>query len=178
MTVTVLIGNGLSCGFDGRLATRDLTDRVLSRLGSEFTDALAGLAELASPDDVDRPLGVDRGNFEQLAGPVDRIAEAMTASEAGELTRLDGKPLIVLTAEQGNAPGWMPHQDAMAALSTNSLHNVVPGATISRSSTTRPTPPSSAKRSSTSSRPYGPERHSRLSDGRDVRDRSQRSPGS
>ena len=129
MTVTVLIGNGLSCGFDGRLATRDLTDRVLSRLGSEFTDALAGLAELASPDDVDRPLGVDRGNFEQLAGPVDRIAEAMTAIEAGDLTSLDAKPLIVLTAEQGNAPGWMEHQDAMAALSTNSRHNVVPGAT-------------------------------------------------
>jgi hypothetical protein len=28
-----------------------------------------------------------------------------------------------------NAPGWMPHQDAMAALSSKSLHHVVPGAT-------------------------------------------------
>jgi len=52
-----------------------------------------------------------------------------SASEAGKLASLDGKPLIVLTAEHGNAPGWMPHQDAMAALSTNSLHDVVPGAT-------------------------------------------------
>ncbi len=52
-----------------------------------------------------------------------------SASEAGELKSLDGKPLFVLTAEQGNSEGWMPHQDAMATLSTNSLHEIVPGAT-------------------------------------------------
>src|SRR5215218_6810646 len=52
-----------------------------------------------------------------------------SASEAGELTSLGGKPLIVLTAEQGNAPGWIEKQDVIAALSTNSQHMVVPGAT-------------------------------------------------
>ncbi|MFL5712154.1 MAG: alpha/beta hydrolase, partial [Chloroflexota bacterium] len=35
----------------------------------------------------------------------------------------------VLTAEQGNAPGWIEKQAALAALSSNSLHHVVPGAT-------------------------------------------------
>jgi len=66
----------------------------------------------------------------EMAAFIDEHAVAgRSASEAGELTSLDGKPLIVLTAEQGNAPGWMQHQDAMAGLSTNSLHNVVPGAT-------------------------------------------------
>ena len=66
----------------------------------------------------------------EMAAFIDEYAVAgRSASEAGELTSLDGKPLIVLTAEQGNAPGWMSHQDAMAGLSTNSLHNVVPGAT-------------------------------------------------
>ena len=65
-----------------------------------------------------------------MAAFIDEYAVAgRSASEAGELTSLDGKPLVVLTAEQGNAPGWMARQDAMAALSTNSLHNVVPGAT-------------------------------------------------
>jgi pimeloyl-ACP methyl ester carboxylesterase len=65
----------------------------------------------------------------EMASFIDEYAVAnRSASEAGVLTSLDGKPLIVLTAEQGNAPGWMPHQDAMAALSTNSLHSVVPGA--------------------------------------------------
>ena len=66
----------------------------------------------------------------EMASFIDEYAVAgRSASEAGELMSLDGKPLIVLTAEQGNSPGWMPHQDAMAGLSTNSLHDVVPGAT-------------------------------------------------
>ncbi len=66
----------------------------------------------------------------EMAAFIDEYAVAgRSASEAGELTGLDGKPLIVLTAEQGNSAGWMQHQEAMAALSTNSLHNVVPGAT-------------------------------------------------
>lgn len=82
MSVVVLLGNGLSCGFDPRLTTKALTERVLQRLGPDYMEALADLAELASPDDVDHPLGVDRGNFERLAGPVDRIAEAMTAVES------------------------------------------------------------------------------------------------
>ena len=50
-------------------------------------------------------------------------------AEAGRLTSLDGKPLVVLTAERGNLPGWTTSQDRMATLSTNSVHRVVPGAT-------------------------------------------------
>ena len=103
----------------------------------------------------------------EMASFIDEFAVAnRSASEAGALTSLGGKPLIVLTAEQGNAPGWIEKQAALAALSTNSLHNVVPGATHQSLVDNPTTPPSSAKRSSTSSRPYGPERHSRLSDGR------------
>ena len=48
---------------------------------------------------------------------------------AGRLRSLDAKPLIVLTAERGNAKGWMRTQNKMVTLSTNSLHRVVPGAT-------------------------------------------------
>jgi pimeloyl-ACP methyl ester carboxylesterase len=66
----------------------------------------------------------------EMASFIDEYAVAdRSASEAGELTSLDGKTLIVLTAEQGNAPGWMTHQDALAALSTDSRHEVVPGST-------------------------------------------------
>jgi hypothetical protein len=40
-----------------------------------------------------------------MASFIDEYAVAdRSASEAGELTSLDGKPLIVLTAEQGNSP--------------------------------------------------------------------------
>ncbi len=66
----------------------------------------------------------------EMAGFIDEYGVAnRSASEAGKLTTLDAKPLIVLTADQGNAPGWLAKQDAMAALSTNSMHDVVPGAT-------------------------------------------------
>jgi pimeloyl-ACP methyl ester carboxylesterase len=66
----------------------------------------------------------------EMASFIDEFAVAnRSESEAGELSNLHGKPLIVLTADRGNAPGWIAHQDKMATLSTNSLHRVVPGAT-------------------------------------------------
>ena len=52
-----------------------------------------------------------------------------SVSQAGKLVTLGGRPLIVLTAGRGNSSGWMPAQDRLATLSTNSLHRVVAGAT-------------------------------------------------
>ena len=49
--------------------------------------------------------------------------------EAGELTHLDGKPLIVLTAGSGTDAAWRTAQNKMATLSSNSLHRTVAGAT-------------------------------------------------
>jgi hypothetical protein len=43
--------------------------------------------------------------------------------QASALTSLNGKPLIVLTADEGiNDDQWQSKQDHMATLSTNSLH--------------------------------------------------------
>ena len=43
--------------------------------------------------------------------------------QAASLTSLDGKPLIVLTADEGITDDqWQAKQDHMATLSTNSLH--------------------------------------------------------
>jgi hypothetical protein len=43
--------------------------------------------------------------------------------QASALTSLNGKPLIVLTADEGNNDDqWQSKQDRMATLSTNSLH--------------------------------------------------------
>ncbi len=65
-----------------------------------------------------------------LGSFVDEYAVAnRSMSEAGELVDLDGKPLIVLTADRGHDEGWMSAQDEMATLSANSLHRVVAGAT-------------------------------------------------
>ena len=56
--------------------------------------------------------------------PSRSIAEANTAmQQASALTSLNGKPLIVLTADEGNTDDqWQSKQDHMATLSTNSLH--------------------------------------------------------
>lgn len=66
----------------------------------------------------------------EMASFVDEFAVASRSeSEAGQLATLHGKPLIVLTADRGNAEGWAEAQDKLATLSTNSLHRVVAGAT-------------------------------------------------
>jgi hypothetical protein len=101
------------------------------------TTARLGLGRLiagASPSDLP-PSYRDEANAsaataKEMASFIDEYAVAgRSASEAGALATLGGKPLVVLTAEQGNAPGWMAHQDAMASLSTDSRHDVVPGST-------------------------------------------------
>jgi pimeloyl-ACP methyl ester carboxylesterase len=56
-----------------------------------------------------------------LAGP--------SANEAASLTDFDDKPLVVLTAGDGNDADKQAKQDKLAALSTNSAHRVVGGAT-------------------------------------------------
>ena len=66
----------------------------------------------------------------EMASFLDEFAVAnRSASQAGELSTLDDKPLIVLTADRGNAEGWTAAQNELATLSTNSLHRVVAGAT-------------------------------------------------
>lgn len=75
-----VFGNGLSIGFDARLTTTAITARVVDSLGGEDTAVLRELAELGTPEDPDTvPVEVDRGGFEQLAGPLDRLADALVA---------------------------------------------------------------------------------------------------
>lgn len=75
-----VFGNGLSIGFDARLKTEAITRRVKDSLGPHYTDVLQLLAALGTAEDPDsKPVAVDRGGFEQLAGPVDRLADALVA---------------------------------------------------------------------------------------------------
>jgi pimeloyl-ACP methyl ester carboxylesterase len=69
-------------------------------------------------------MGKEMGGFLDEFGTANR-----SEAEAGTLRSLDAKPLIVLTATLGNSKGWIGLQNKIAALSTNSLHRVEPGAT-------------------------------------------------
>jgi pimeloyl-ACP methyl ester carboxylesterase len=60
----------------------------------------------------------------------DEFLELPTAlTQAQALTSLGGKPLIVVTAEKNAQTGWLPLQDKLATLSTNSVHRVMHNAT-------------------------------------------------
>jgi pimeloyl-ACP methyl ester carboxylesterase len=60
----------------------------------------------------------------------DEFAEIRTAmTQAGALSSLGDRPLIVVTAQKGAETGWMAMQDELASLSTNSAHRVPAGAT-------------------------------------------------
>ncbi len=55
------------------------------------------------------------------------VLELPTAlAQARSFQSLGDRPLVVVTATRGAMAGWMPLQDAMAKLSTNSRHEVVP----------------------------------------------------
>jgi pimeloyl-ACP methyl ester carboxylesterase len=57
----------------------------------------------------------------------DEFAELpMTLKEAAALTTLGDRPLIVVTAAKDASAGWLPLQDKMTGLSTNSVHRVLP----------------------------------------------------
>ncbi|HZA01445.1 MAG TPA: alpha/beta hydrolase, partial [Hyphomicrobiaceae bacterium] len=49
-----------------------------------------------------------------------------TLNEAGALTTIGDRPLIVVTAVKGALAGWFPLQDKIARLSNNSSHRVLP----------------------------------------------------
>jgi pimeloyl-ACP methyl ester carboxylesterase len=64
-----------------------------------------------------------RGVRDDVVGLQDALAQAQA------LTTLSDKPLIVVTAAKDAHDGWLPLQEKMAALSTNSVHRVITDAT-------------------------------------------------
>jgi pimeloyl-ACP methyl ester carboxylesterase len=88
----------------------------------------------ASPDTLPPPFGGEsRANASTapyLASWIEEFVAANTSmQQAAALTNLDDKPLVVLTADTGNAAGWQQKQDKMATLSTNSSHRVAKATT-------------------------------------------------
>jgi len=60
----------------------------------------------------------------------DEWAEApVLMNQAGRLKSLGDRPLMVLTAGRDAVNGWMPLQNELASLSTNSVHRVLPRTT-------------------------------------------------
>ena len=59
----------------------------------------------------------------------DTVGLKAALAQAQALTTLGDRPLIVVTAAEDAHNGWLPLQEEMAALSTNSVHRMIPDAT-------------------------------------------------
>ncbi|WP_368809547.1 alpha/beta fold hydrolase [Kocuria sabuli] len=94
----------------------DTMDRVTALVVGASRLGLGRLLDLQSPDHL-------RSTIEEYnhAGS--------SVQQAAALKDFTDKPLVVLTAGSGGAPDWAASQEALAALSTNSAHRVIDGAT-------------------------------------------------
>ncbi|NMR28165.1 alpha/beta fold hydrolase [Crystallibacter degradans] len=100
-------------------STRSDSDETASRISA--------LVSSASRLGVGRLLGVEPSH---LRSTVDEYLQAgSSVQEAAALRDFTDKPLVVLMAGSGSGPGWTASQEALASLSTNSLHRVIDGAT-------------------------------------------------
>ncbi|MDQ0755578.1 alpha/beta fold hydrolase [Arthrobacter sp. B3I4] len=98
-----------------------------TRPDTDTANRLSALAAGASRLGLGRVAGVTP---DHLRSTVDEYVQAgSSAQQAAALRDFADKPLVVLTAGSGSAPGWSGSQEALAALSTNSLHRVIGGAT-------------------------------------------------
>ncbi len=85
---------------------------------------VAGLARLG----LGRLIGVETPSH--FRSSIDEYIQAgSSAQQAAALTDFTDKPLAVLTAGTGSLPGWGASQEALASLSTNSVHRVIDGST-------------------------------------------------
>jgi pimeloyl-ACP methyl ester carboxylesterase len=65
-----------------------------------------------------------------LGSTIDEYVQASSSvHQAGALTDFGDKPLLVLTAPIGQDAAWIPAQNHLATLSTNSVHRIIAGAT-------------------------------------------------
>ena len=90
-----------------------------------YKTALAGLPPEAR-DEV--RVGWSRpSQYRSLRDELVALPQALIESQA--LTSIGDKPLIVVTAEKDAMAGWLPLQEEMTGLSTNSVQRLLPGAT-------------------------------------------------
>ena len=97
----------------------------LARIGVFRAIGLFGYEPLPEPTRDEEVAVLSTGSLNRIER--DEFAHLPTTlDEAAELTTIGNRPLIVVTAAKGAQPGWLPLQDKMTNLSTDSIHRVLP----------------------------------------------------
>ena len=97
---------------------------TLARLGVGRLLVPADLALPAQGRDIQRAHHASARLYRSLRDEFDRLPASL--AQARSFQSLGNRPLVVVTAAQDPQAGWLPLQDRMATLSTNSSHRVVP----------------------------------------------------
>jgi pimeloyl-ACP methyl ester carboxylesterase len=108
----------------GRIATlASLSARVgLTRLYAEMVPGTL-------PPRSEELLKYDTAQASTVRSVVEEYLRGGGSQEAASLRDFGDKPLFVLTAAEGHPQSWFTDQEESATLSTNSVHEVVEGAT-------------------------------------------------
>jgi pimeloyl-ACP methyl ester carboxylesterase len=115
-----------SWGPDEILARASVLASTSARLG---VGRLFGLGYGSLPPQSDNEIRAKLATSTSLRSTIDEFLQANASEhEAASLTDLGDKPLVVLTAGDGNDAAWMAAQNKTATLSTNSVHRVIQGA--------------------------------------------------
>jgi pimeloyl-ACP methyl ester carboxylesterase len=118
----------------GEVATSsDMTNRVTALLSSSARLGLArlvGYSDYGSLPPQSRNEALARGSMAStMRSTLDEYVQANASmGEAGALADFADKPLVVLTAGDGNDATWQAKQNRLANLSSNSAHRIVDGA--------------------------------------------------
>jgi len=97
---------------------------TLARLGVGRVVVQADLALPAPAREMQRVHHASPRLYRSLRDEFEELPTAL--AQARSFQSLGDRPLIVVTAAQDPQAGWLPLQDRMARLSTNSSHRVVP----------------------------------------------------
>ena len=115
-----------SWGPDDILARASVLASTSARLG---VGRLFGLGYGSLPPQSDDEVRAKLATSASLRSTIDEFLQASASEhEAASLTDFGDKPLVVLTAGDGNDAAWMAAQNKTVTLSTNSVHRVVDGA--------------------------------------------------
>jgi pimeloyl-ACP methyl ester carboxylesterase len=111
---------------------------LLDSMHPKQANAFAGMDPLLALLPTLARTGLGRLFFDPADGPPTEQARQLALDIAGmpaelaaaaKLGSLGDRPLAVVTAGRASLPGWRAKQNDLAALSTNSVHRIVPGST-------------------------------------------------